>query len=356
MKVRALLAATVLLANSITATAESDAVDRYATAFIAKERIPGLSIAVMRDGKLIKATGYGIANLETKTPAIADTVYEIGSITKSFTAQAIMLLAERGKIGLDDRIDKHLKGLPTAWQPVTIRQLLTHTSGLKDWEGDGLLSFRREYTLAEFIAALAPYPPDFAPGDRWAYTNTAYPLLGQIVAAASGQPYDAFVSEQIFKPLGMGATHFSRPEDIVAQRAGGYVDEKGRLRKGELLRPRIVEPNGGILASVGELAKWERSFHAGVLLTQSSIDALWTRQHTNDGKDVPSGLGFFVADIHGHRALVHNGATPGGFSSVFYDFPDDRLTVFALCNIDRGDAINRVATHVASLYVPGVSL
>ena len=355
-RIAAALAIAALPLAGSAAGAAPDAVDRYVTGFIAEKHIPGLSIAVVRDGKLVKAAGYGFANLELKVPATADSAYEIGSITKSFTAQAIMLLVEEGKLGIDDTLGKHLDGLPPAWRPLTIRQLLTHTSGLKDWEGDGLLSFRREYTPAEFIALLSPYPLDFAPGEHWAYTNTSYPLLGQVIAAASGQPFDEFVSGRIFAPLGMRQACFSRPQDIVPNRASGYVDENGRLRKGELLRPRLVEPNGGILASVRELARWERSFHAGGLLSQASLDAMWMPAHTNNGEAVPSGLGFFVADVHGHRAIVHNGITPAGFSSVFYHYPDDRISVFALCNIDRGDAINRVATHVAASYVRGLSI
>ena len=337
-------------------TAMADKIDAYVRTFIAQRNIPGLSLAVVRDGKLVKAAGYGFANLELQTPATPETVYEIGSITKQFTAEAVMLLVEEGKLKLDDTLGQRLEGLPAAWRPLTLRQVLTHTSGLKDWEAENLLSFRREYTAAEFIALMSKYPLDFRPGESWAYTNTGYPLLGMVLAQASGEPYDALVGERIFKPLGMNATHFSRPDEIVPNRAGGYVDQAGRLRKGEPLRPRVVEPNGGILTTVLDLAKWEQVLYTERLLKKSSLVQMQTPMRLHNGQPTPSGLGIFVDDFHGHHLLVHNGSTMGGFSSVFYRYPDDRLTVIVLCNIDRGDAVNIVATQIASFYVPGVAI
>jgi CubicO group peptidase (beta-lactamase class C family) len=338
------------------AVTRADEIDIYARSFIAKRNIPGLSLAVVRAGKLIKVAGYGMANLELPVPAAPETVYEIGSITKQFTAEAVMLLVEEGKLGLDDTLAKHLDALPPTWQPLTLRQLLTHTSGLKDWEADHLLSFRREYSAADFIALMSPFALDFAPGEGWSYTNTAYPLLGMVVAQASGKPYDAFVEERIFKPLEMRATHFSRPEDILPHRAGGYVDQGGRLQKGEPLRPRLVEPNGGILSSVLDLAKWERVLYTERLLKRASLNQMQTLSRLRNGKPTPSGIGVFVDTVRGHRLIVHNGSTMGGFSSVFYHYPDDHLTVIVLCNIDRGDAVNQLATRVAGYYVSSLSL
>jgi len=351
---RVLFAGALAVSASPSACARADGVDAYARGFIETRNIPGLSLAVVRDGKLVKAAGYGLANLELKSPATPQTVYEIGSITKQFTAQALMLLVEEGKLRLDDTLGQHVDGLPAAWQKPTLRQLLSHTSGLKDWEGAGLLSFHREYTPAEFVALMAPYPLDFAPGEKWGYSNSTYPLLGVVIARASGKPYDEFVSERIFKPLGMSATHFSRPQDIVPNRAGGYVDEGGRLRKGEPLRPRLVEPNGGILSTVLDLAKWEQVLHSERLLRQTSLAEMQSAVRLADGAPTPSGLGIFVDSFQGHRLLVHNGSTPSGFSSVLYHYPDDGLTVIVLSNIDRGDAVNAIATHVAGMFVPAL--
>ena len=346
----------LFLAGALPGSAHTDQVDAHAAAFIDKHKIPGLSLAVVRDGKLVKAAGYGFANLELNSPATAESAWEIGSITKHFTAQAVMLLVEDGKLGLGDTLGQHLDGLPPAWQPLTLRQLLTHTSGLKDWETDGLLNFHREYTDAEYMALMSPFPLDFEPGQRWSYTNTAYPLLGMVVSRVSGKPYDEFVMERIAKPLGLAGLRFNHPRDIVPHRAAGYVDEAGRLRKGDPLRPRIVEPNGAILASVLDLAKWARAFQDGVLLKHESLVQMTTPVRLNDGSTFIYGFGVFVTEFRGHRLLLHNGSTAGGFSSVFYHYPDDKLTVFVLCNIDRGDAVNKAATRVASFFVPGLDV
>jgi len=338
------------------ASTQADDVDTYAAAFIDKHQIPGLSLVVVQDGKVVKAAGYGFANLELHSPATTETAWEIGSITKHFTAEAVLLLVQDDKLGLGDTLGQHLDGVPPAWQPLTLRQLLTHTSGLKDWETEGLLNFHREYTDAEYIALMSPLALEFKPGERWSYTNTAYPLLGMVIARVSGKPYDEFVMERIFKPMGMGATRFSHPLEIVPHRASGYVDEGGRLRKGEPLRPRIVEPNGAILTSVLDLAKWARAFEDDVLLKRESLIQMMTPGRLNDGSTFISGFGIFVTQFRGHRLFLHNGSTPGGFSSVFYHYPDDKLTVFVLCNIDRGDAVNKVATRVASFFVPGLDV
>jgi CubicO group peptidase (beta-lactamase class C family) len=266
----------VSLSFQMLAGASADEVDKYVASAISKQNIPGLSLAVVRGGNVIKAAGYGYANLELDSPATAQTAYEIGSITKQFTAQAIMLLVQDGKLHLDDTLGQLLDDLPAAWRPLTLRQLLTHTSGLKDWEAENLLSFRREYTASEFFALMSSFPLDFTPGERWSYTNTAYPLLGMVIARVSGKSFDEFVTARIFTPLGMTSTRFSHPLEIVAHRASGYVGEAGRLRKGEPLRPRLVEPNGGILTSVLELAKWERVFDSDILLNRASLDEIQT--------------------------------------------------------------------------------
>ena len=346
----------LLFACPAPTVSHADEVDAYVTHFIQAKQIPGLSLSVVRDGKLVKAAGYGLANLELNSAATPETVYEIGSITKQFTAEAVLLLVEEGRLGLDDRLGKHLSGLPPAWQGLTLRQMLSHTSGLKDWESANLLSFRREYTPAEYIELMSAYPLDFPPGEGWSYSNTTYPLLGLVVTQASGKPFDEFVAGRIFKPLGMGATRFSRPQDVVMQRAGGYVEETGRWRKGELLRPRVLEPNGGILSTVLDLAKWEQVLSRETLLKRSSLEAMQTPVRLPGGQSIPAGFGVFLDNFRGHRLLVHNGSTPGGFSSVFYHYPDDKLTVILLCNIDRGAAINHLATRVASFYVPGLDI
>jgi len=344
------------LAQSTQKPDKPDEVDQYVEAFIKKRSIPGLSLAVVRDGKLVKAAGYGLANLELDVPAKPETVYEIGSISKHFTAEAILLLAEDGKLKLDDSLSKYLSEAPDAWKGITLRQILAHTSGLKDWEAANALSYRREYTPEEFIKLMAPFPLDFTPGEKWAYSNTGYPLLGMVIERASGKPFEEFMTERIFKPLGMNATRFNHPSHIVPNHAGGYVDEGGVLRKGEPLRPQVIAPNGGMLTTVLDMAKWEQVFYTERLLKRASLEQMLAPVRLNSGANFNSGLGLFLDAFRGHRLILHNGSTVAGYSAVFYSYPDDKLTVIVLCNIDRGNAVNALATRVASFYGPKMTI
>lgn len=333
-----------------------DEVDQYVEAFIKKRNIPGLSLAVIREGKLVKAAGYGLANLEWKVPATPDTVYEIGSISKHFTAEAILLLVEDGKLGLDDPLGKYLNEVPATWKGLTLRQLLAHTSGLKDWEAANVLSYRREYTADEFIKLLAPFPLNFSPGEQWSYTNTAYPLLGLVIERVSGKSFEEFMAARIFKPLGMNATQFNHPTQIIPNHASGYVEEAGKLRKGEPLRPQVIAPNGGMLTTVLDMAKWEQILYSERLLKRASLAQMQTPTRLTSGATFNSGLGLFMDTFRGHRLFLHNGSTVGGFSAVFYTYPDDKLTVIVLCNIDQGNAVNVLATRVASFYGPKLTI
>ncbi|HTL05747.1 MAG TPA: serine hydrolase domain-containing protein, partial [Gemmatimonadales bacterium] len=205
------------------AGAAPDPIDRFVRSFLAEHRIPSAAIAVVRHGRVAKLAGYGQASLELPAPAGPHTVYEIGSITKQFTAEVVMLLAGEGKLELEAPIARYLPGLPDSWRGIRIRHLLTHTSGLPDWEEPGWLDFRREYTPAEFVQLIGAHPLAFAPGDKWAYSNSAYPLLGMLIERVTGQPYAQVVTERIFRPAGMRETRFRRAGAIVANRAAGYV-------------------------------------------------------------------------------------------------------------------------------------
>ena len=334
-------------------SATADQVDSFARAFIKRRAIPAAAVAVVKDGKIVKAAGYGTANLEAGVPATEHTLFEIGSITKQFTAEAVMMLVDEGKVGLTDPIGTYLQGIPPEWTPITVAHLLTHTSGLHDWESAGDLSYRREYTSSEYIALIASQSLDFTPGTRWSYTNSGFPLLGMIVEKASGTSYETFVSERIFKRAGMTDTRFKHPEDIVRARAAGYVDRTGVLQNGEPLRPRIIAPNGGILSSAIDMARWEIALAEGTLLPRDTLSQMTAPVRLSDGTAFSStGTAWFIQTFRGHRMLLHNGSTIAGFSSVVYWYPDDRLMVVALANIDRWNAINVLATRVADFFVP----
>ena len=237
--------------------ASIDRLDAYVRAQMQARHLPGLSLAVVRDGKIARAEAYGLANLEVQAPATTQTVFEIGSISKQFAANAIMLLVEEGKVRLDDPVSKYIDGTPPGWSAITVRHVLTHTAGLADFDTGNIgFSYRREYTPAEFLELLAKPPLQFTPGDRWNYTN-AFPLLGMVIERASGQPYMTFVEQRIFTPLKLASMRFKKAQEVVPHRADGYVFENGGYRHGERLRPAVIAPNGGVMTNVLDFAAWD---------------------------------------------------------------------------------------------------
>ncbi len=336
--------------------AQRDSVDVFVRDFLERHKIPGAAISVVHRGRIVKASGYGMANLELKVPATANTVFEIGSVSKQISAEAVMLLAEEGKIGLDDSLSKYLPSIPEAWRGIRVRHLLTHTSGLHDWESDSAFSYRREYSTQEFIDFVAAHPLDFAPGTRWAYTNSAFPLLGRVIEQVTGVPYERFVRDRIFRPAGMSSTRIRHQADIVPQHASGYVDNNGVLENGEPSRPSILAPNGGVLSTAADMARWHIALSEGKIVKPATMSSMTTPLRFPDGSSFSGGFAWFMDEYRGHRLMLHNGSTVAGFSSVVYRYPDDELAVTVLFNIDRWNAVNVLATSIASFYVPGLSM
>jgi len=337
--------------------ATSDRVDEYVRQQMKQRGMPGLSLAVVRQGKVVKAQGYGVASLELTVPATPETVYEIGSISKQFTAEAVMLLVEEGRIDLDAPLARYVSDLPAAWSAITVRHVLTHTSGLKDWETGVGFSYHVDYEPRAFIALLEKLPLDFAPGQRWAYTNSGFPLLGLVIERTSGRPYTEFVTDRIFKPLGMTATRFKHNGDIVLNRADGYMPDGDRLRRGEPARPEIIAPNGGILTTVLDMARWDAAFFGGRILRPESMAKLREPVRVADGQAFTHGFALFMDRFNGHRMALHPGTTVAGYSAVFYHFPDDELGVILMTNLNDGAfGVDAMAHRIADFYVPGVWL
>jgi len=346
----------VLLAHASAAKAQTDSVDAYVRDFIRRHNIPAAAISVVHRGRIVKAAGYGLANLELKVPASAHSVFEIGSMSKQVSAEAVMMLVEEGKLGLEDPLTQHLPGLPPEWSGIRLRHLLTHTSGLHDWEGDSAFSYRREYSTDQFVAFVARHPLDFPPGTRFAYTNSAFPLLGRVIEKVSGMTYERFVTERVFKPAGMLETRIRHQADVVPNHASGYVDQDGVLENGEPFRPSILAPNGGVLSTATDMARWNIALTNGTLLKPATMALMTTPTRFNDGSTFSGGIAWFLDEFRGHHMLLHNGSTVAGFSSVVYRYPDDDLSVVVLFNIDRWNAVNVLATNIASFYVPGLAM
>ena len=279
-----LVVCALLAASSV----QADPVDDYLRAQMAKQHVPGLSLAVVRRGKVIKAKGYGFANLELRVPATPRTVYKIASVSKQFVAAGILLLVQDGKLELEDPIARHLDDPPEAWQSITVRHLLTMTSGLPR-ELPGWSPFK-EYSEREILAAAREAKPRAAPGERWAYCNLGYFLLACILHQASGKPWGEFLHERILAPLGMTNTRLANPSAVISNRASGYEREGNEWRNaGPLLS---VRPSGGLLSTVLDLAKWDAALGNGKILSHAALHQAWTPATLKDGAPHPYGFGW----------------------------------------------------------------
>lgn len=346
-----------LCVAGVTRIAAADPVDDYVRSQLKPRNLPGVSLAVVKDGRIVKAAGYGLASLELDAPATDRTVYEIGSISKQFAANAILLLVEDGKVRLDDPISKYLDHTPAAWNAITVRHVLTHTAGLADFDTGNIgFSYRREYTANEFVDFLGKQPLDFSPGERWNYTN-GFPLLGIVVERASGMSYVDFVRSRIFTPLALESARFKTAADVVPNRADGYLFKDGAYQHGETLRPMIIAPNGGVMINVVDFATWDIAITQGKLLRPESITQMTTPVRLNDGRTVSHGLGWFIDTFAGHEFGAHWGTTVTGHSAVIRRYTQDGVTVIMLANLDDGGfGIDAMSKRIADMYVPGVAI
>src|SRR6476620_6177813 len=281
MKTRASIA---LLIAGLAASTWADQVDDYVESHMRARHIPGVSLAIVRDGQILKSRGYGVANLELATPASTTTVYEIGSNTKQFTAAAIMMLVEEGQIKLDDSVTKYFEDAPQRWSGITIRHLLSHTSGIQNhvavpgYSNAFKTSITGETSPSrdELLKMFFKLPLEFQPGETWAYDNTGYILLGFIIEKASGKSYWQFLDERIFKPLGMDATRSTHPQALVPNRASGYEWKNDHFENRPILLPAIAFSAGSILSTVEDMATWDAALAGEKLLKKTRVGQMWT--------------------------------------------------------------------------------
>lgn len=335
---------TVLLGSQIV---RADQVDNYLKSQMQQHRIPGLILKIIRDSKTIKTAAYGLANLELNLPAKPETVFEIGSITKQFTAAGILLLAQEGKLSVDDKISTRLRETPEAWANVTIRHLLTHTSGIKNYTGLSGYELRRHLTQQQFIQSIGKEPMEFQPGDSWKYCNTGFSLLGYIIENVSGKSYWDFMSERVFQPLGMTATTNRLPSVIIPNRAAGY-EQTNRVWINRDSDLTDVFSAGAIASTAGDLAKWNAALDGDRILNAASKEQMWTPAKLNDGKTVKYGFGWHLDTVEGHKNIGHSGTT-SGFSASIQRFPDDRLAIIILTNTDEQIA-TALAKKIATFF------
>jgi CubicO group peptidase (beta-lactamase class C family) len=334
--------------------ASADAVDDYVESVMKAEKVPGVSVVVQRDGKILKSRGYGFADLEDRAPATADTIYQSGSVGKMFTAACVMLLAEDGKLSLDDRLAKFFPDGPPAWHRITIRQLLTHTSGIKDYSDE--YDMRGEYDEDKQLAVAQKIPLDFEPGTQWSYSNTGYLVLGILVSKVSGKHWSEFLSERVFQPLGMKTARMISEQDIIPNRASGYeLDDKGEVKNQEWVSPDVnTTGDGALYFSVKDLAAWNDALDAGRFLSPQHFKDWWTPVALANGTTYPYGFGWSIGETRGHLEIEHGGAWQG-FRTAIERFPEQRLNVSVLANLNSAEP-GTIAKTIAGLVEPALRL
>jgi CubicO group peptidase (beta-lactamase class C family) len=339
----------------------ADKVDQYVQTEMEHQHIPGLALGVYREGRIERVQGYGRANVELDVRVKPETIFQSGSVGKQFTAMGIMMLVEEGKIGLDDSIVKYFPDGPKAWAPVKVSNLLSHTSGIGEYETDartkpnGPFYLRLDNTEDELYHKITELPMDFQPGERWRYTNTNYVLLGMMIHRVTGKFYGDFLAERIFRPLGMTSTRIISEEDIIPNRSAGYRLVKGELKNQEWVSPTYnTTADGALYFNVVDLAKWDAALYTEKLVKKASLDRMWTVFPLHDGKPNSNHYGFawFIEDVNGHRLLQHGGAWQG-FTTYIARYVDDKLTVVVLTNLDSAHSNpGKIARGVAGLLNP----
>jgi CubicO group peptidase (beta-lactamase class C family) len=319
------------------------------------DQTPGCAIGVSRRGTPVMQKAYGMADLEHDAPNKADTIFEAGSVSKQFTATAVLLLARDGKLSLDDPARKYVPELPDYGAPLTIRHMLQHTSGLRDW-GElasiaGWPRTTRAHTHAHALDIISRQKSlNFSPGTQYSYSNSGYNLAVIIVSRVSGKSFAEFSQERIFQPLGMTRTSWRNDfRRVVKGRAIAYSPTEGGFRQNMPFED--VHGNGGLLTTVGDLLKWNENFVAPKVGDQEFLKIQQDPGTFNDGRAHDYALGLFVRQYKGLREIGHSGST-AGYRAHLTRFPSEHLSVAVLCNTSSGNA-TQYAMSVADMYLAG---
>lgn len=259
-----------------------DLIEIYIADQLEKQKIPGISLAVLRSGKLIEARGFGLANVELNVPATPEIVYQLASLTKPFTASAILLLIDEGKLLLTDDVTKYWEIAPSAWTGIKVRHLLAMQSGIQDYLSHPCPNEKGDVkcNLERILSLVSSLPLDFPPGEKYSYSNSNFILLAMIIEKVSGKSYDTFLTERVFGPLGMTATRRDNPSDVILNRAALYEWRDNRLNNAQFLNPTLWNNgNGGMLYSVIDLAKWEEALYGNKILSARTREMMWRQRH-----------------------------------------------------------------------------
>ena len=315
---------------------QSDVIDTIVREEMTSQRIPGMAIAMIQGDRVISAKGYGFANVEHHVAVTDETIFQSGSLGKQFTATAVMLQVEDGKLALTDPLSKFFANAPESWRPITVRHLLTHTSGIPDYN-DGQLDYRKDYSEDELVKFAMGLALDFTPGAEWKYSNTGYILLGAIIRKVSGSFYGDVLRDRVFKPLGMTTARVISEADIVANRAAGYRLERGELRNQQWVSPTLnTTADGSLYLSLQDLIAWDRGIRTARCPPPESWQQIFTPVTLNSGRVHPYGFGFEVDRI-GRQDIQRHGGSWQGFKTYIARYLGDDLTIIALANLAQAN-------------------
>ena len=332
-----------------TQTAEAKLVsqiDDYLTALVEQERFMG-SILVAREGKVLISKGYGMANLELDVPNTPQTKFRLASVTKQFTAMAILQLQQQGKLNVQDPICKYIRDCPEAWQPITIHHLLTHTSGIHDyWDAPDVEDFeKKSVSPIQIIDRFRDLPLDFEPGESLYYSNSGYALLGYIIEKVSGQPYAIFLENNIFEPLQMADTGYDNNRMVIKNRASGYASTAANA---EYIDMSVAYAGGGLYSTVEDLFRWDQALYTDKLLSKPLRDEMFTPFVSLVGSELGYGYGWFIGKQFNHQGVAGWGNMEGVRTAIDR-YPDDQVTIIVLSNFENtstGDITTEIARMI----------
>src|SRR5215208_4193089 len=328
-------------------------INNYIINEMKRQHIPGMSVVILRGDSVLLDRGFGLANLELGVPASDSTVYQSGSVGKQFTGAAVAMLAQRGRLRLEDRIVKWLPEGAGVWDSVTVRHLLTHTSGMAEYT-DSTFDYRKDYTEDQLVKFAASRPLDFPPGDRWSYSNTGYVLLGVLIHRVTGQFYGDVLQQLIFGPLEMRTARIISEADIVPNRSAGYQLVKDQLKNQDWVAPSLnTTADGSLYLSINDLVEWAHSLDHLRIPDSTALQVAWSRVRLNSGGRYPYGFGWDLMPQRGHPRIGHTGSWQG-FKSAIYRYPEYGLTVIALANLAQAQP-GALAEGIAGLFEPALT-
>jgi D-alanyl-D-alanine carboxypeptidase len=297
---------------------------------------PGAAVLVARDGEVLMRKAYGSASVELGVPLRPEHVFRLGSITKQFTAVAVLMLVDEGKVSLDDEVTKYFPDYPTQGRRITVEHLLTHTSGIQSYTGmpTYVAGMRRDLTTDELIAMFRDQPMEFGPGERWNYNNSGYALLGGIIEKVSGMSYADFIRTRIFEPLGMRNSYYETANAIIPGRVSGYDRTPEGLRVANYLSMTQPYAAGSLISTVDDQLVWQRAVAEGRMLKPETWRRAFSAYRLSDGRSAGYGYGWFVGEAAGRPSIEHGGDI-NGFSSNGLWIPSERLHVIVLSNRER---------------------